>query len=519
MAACLVMLGLWAREGVTLRIDMTVDLSGPSTGKVSWSGEGDGFAPDRAAMFEVLPGTATYEVVLPDEPGRIGIEPVNMPARVVIDSMSVRRLGIPLRVWDADHGFEGWVAKRGVEDMDVRGGSLVMRATGSDTGLASVARLELAGAKRMVDAMAAALAGLCSALLALLWGRARKASAIVVQSLVIAALGACLGEVALRIYHHFVPVFIFPGERTRRFRGQPFGLDYDFRLNSQGFKDVETSVEKAAGTVRILALGDSSAFGVVPYEHNYLTLLEQDLRRASPPAEVVNMGIPATGPREYVQVLVDEGLPLHGDMVLVSFFVGNDFIDVQPSRPVRSYVLALLRYALLPRPAGRLVNGEGRYDDDAPNYGPEQYLAIEKERARIFRERDGVLDASFPDVQQHLARMKQICDARGLELLVVLIPDEVQVDPALQAQVVGAFAGHSSDFDFERPNRRMREDLERRGVRYLDLLAPFTAATRDRRLYRPRDSHWNIAGNRLAADLIRDALLRGDTRFWPRPGR
>lgn len=406
-----------------------------------------------------------------------------------------------------------------MEDLITRGGSLVMRATGPDPGFVSAGRLKVVGAGRMVDAMVAVLAGFSSALLALLWGRVRKARTIAVQSLVIAALGACLGEAALRVYHHFVPVFIFPSERTRRFCGQPFGLDYGFRLNSHGFKDVETSANKAAGTVRILALGDSFAFGIVPYEDNYLTLLEQDLRRASPPAEVVNMGIPWTGPREYVEVLVDEGLPLHGDLVLVSFFVGNDFLDVQPSPPVRSYLVALLRYALLSRPAGLPVSGEARYDDDAPTLGPEQYLAMEKERARIYRTKEDVLDAVFPDVQQHVARMKQICDARGLDLMVVLIPDEMQVDPALQAQVVGSFAGHPSDFDFELPNRRLREDLDRRGVAYLDLLAPFAAAGRERRLYRPRDSHWNIAGNRLAADLIRDALLRGDTRLWPRPGR
>ena len=58
----------------------------------------------------------------------------------------------------------------------------------------------------------------------------------VLQAAVIAVLGACLTEAALRVYHHFVPVFLFPGERLRRFRGQPHGRDYDFRLNSGGFR-------------------------------------------------------------------------------------------------------------------------------------------------------------------------------------------------------------------------------------------------------------------------------------------
>jgi hypothetical protein len=335
--------------------------------------------------------------------------------------------------------------------------------------------------------------------------RIRKA---VLQAAVIAVLGACLTEAALRVYHHFVPVFLFPGERLRRFRGQPHGRDYDFRLNSGGFKDVETPIDKPAGTVRILALGDSFAFGVVPYEANYLTLLEEDLRRASPPAEVVNLGIPGIGPEEYVEVLTGEGLRLHGDMVLVSFFVGNDFLDLRPAPQERSYLLALLHYALLSRPRGLPVNGAPRYEDDAPSFDPGQYIAVEKRRSRVFHTRDGLLDATFPLAQVHLAQIKSICDAHGMDLMVVLIPDEMQVDPALQAEVVAASGGAAGEFDFERPNRRLREDLERRGVRYVDLLPGFQAAGRQRRLYRPRDTHWNIAGNRLAAGLIRDALRR-----------
>jgi hypothetical protein len=34
------------------------------------------------------------------------------------------------------------------------------------------------------------------------------------------------------------------------------------------------------------------------------------------------------------------------------------------------------------------------------------------------------------------------------------------------------------------------------------LLGPFQAEAKARRLYALRDTHWNAAGNRLAADLI-----------------
>ena len=93
-----------------------------------------------------------------------------------------------------------------------------------------------------------------------------------------------------------------------RFRGKPFAPDWNFHLNSRGFNDVEFSTHKAPGTIRILGIGDSFAFGVVPYEYNYLTLVEQYLKQSGHNIELINMGIPSTGPREYLSLLVNEGL-------------------------------------------------------------------------------------------------------------------------------------------------------------------------------------------------------------------
>jgi len=36
----------------------------------------------------------------------------------------------------------------------------------------------------------------------------------------------------------------------------------------------------------------------------------------------------------------------------------------------------------------------------------------------------------------------------------------------------------------------------------LDLLPSFVAASKTTRLYKPNDTHWNIAGNSFAAELI-----------------
>ena len=73
-----------------------------------------------------------------------------------------------------------------------------------------------------------------------------------------------LAEIALRLCHRIYPSYIFYENSYNRFRGKPLADDYDFRLNSRGFKDVERKKEKEPNVYRILGLGDSFAFGVIP---------------------------------------------------------------------------------------------------------------------------------------------------------------------------------------------------------------------------------------------------------------
>lgn len=336
------------------------------------------------------------------------------------------------------------------------------------------------------------------------------------RALVVLLLGLGLAELAMRVYHHFVPVFIFPSAATSRFRGQPFTPNYGSRLNSRGFNDVEIAAPKPPGSFRILGLGDSMVFGIVPYERNFLTLLEADLAGRTPPVEIVNMGIASIGPRGYLEVLADEGLALHPDLVLVSFFMGNDFIEGDQRQPW-SYVLAFARYLWAEKPRGTLVRGSGAYQDDAPSFEPARYLEIESQRATIFRKGNPDFDVWLTSVVGNLGRMKRLCDARGSGFLVLVLPDEMQVSPELQAEV---FAGRTGEFDLELPNRRLAQALERAGLAHFDLLEAFRAAGRGARLYKPRDTHWNVAGNRLAADLIREELLRsGRLRVSATTGR
>ena len=131
--------------------------------------------------------------------------------------------------------------------------------------------------------------------------RLRKLVLFSGQAFIILFITFALAEVTFRIYNSIKPSPIFYSTSYNRFRGKPFSSDYDsFHLNSRGFKDVEHSTQKAAGTFRILGIGDSFAFGVVPYTNNYLTLLKDKLNRNGKRVELINMGIPGTDPADYL---------------------------------------------------------------------------------------------------------------------------------------------------------------------------------------------------------------------------
>jgi hypothetical protein len=182
----------------------------------------------------------------------------------------------------------------------------------------------------------------------------------------------------------------------------------------------------------------------------------------------------------------------------------------------RSYLLTFLRYLVSRKPNGVPINPLSHYDDNVPTLERDQFFKLERMKSVVFRKDYSSLESASPKVNDYLTRIKRVCDVKGLELLIVLIPEEMQVDASVRSELIASSAGAGGDLDFDLPNRQLDADLDRLGIHHRDLLKDFREAGRTQRPYKPLDTHWNIAGNRLAADLIRDELLRGETRFWPR---
>jgi hypothetical protein len=331
------------------------------------------------------------------------------------------------------------------------------------------------------------------------------------DAVVIFVLTFALLEGSLRFYHYLSPVFVFPDNSDNRFRGKPFGSDYGFTLNSRGFQDTEFQPEKPPGSIRIAGIGDSFVFGVVPYQYNFLTLLEEKLNAQSDRRfEVLNMGIPRTSPREYFSVLVKEALPLRPDAALICIFVGNDLHEISP-KPVlhHSFVIAAAKYvidSLRYVEFSNVYGGRTQYDDEAPTFSDAYFLEIEAGQTQVYDKSNKMLSERLPRVMAWMDEIRTICERNGIQLFVMLIPDELQVNTELQERVLETQGFDKDKLDFNLPNKRLGEELRSRSIRYLDLLEPFRLRSRDIRLYKLRDTHWNIAGNRLAADLLHDFL-------------
>lgn len=351
-----------------------------------------------------------------------------------------------------------------------------------------------------------------------LWRRLRAVASV----LGVALVTLVVAELGMRAVHALRPSFIFASRDYHRFRGRPHAPNYQDRLNSRGFNDRERTLAKAPGTYRILAIGDSFVFAIVPREYTFTTLLERHLNEDSQAAiEVINLGIPGTAPPEYVEILRREGLAYSPDLVLCFVFVGNDFIEsARPPTGRRSFVVDLIRYLtrVLPAYQGRIIHGPATYDDDRPNFDRHTYLGLEKTREAIFDRHLPHFRHLLAQTAEPLGRLQHLAAGAGAPLMVVLIPDELQVDAELRREVLALTpARDDAEFDWDRPNRELAERVTELGVPVLDLTAAFRAAAGQQRLYRRNDSHWNLAGNALAAELLAD-WLRAEG-LWPRRAR
>ncbi len=323
-----------------------------------------------------------------------------------------------------------------------------------------------------------------------------------------------------------VRVSLASGSAPRWLRSSPDAVRYRLdpgrewlgtKPNSLGFYDTEWTEEKALDIQRVVVLGDSYAVGLVPYEENYVTLVDDALGEG---IEVLNLGVAHMAVREYVEILLSDGLRLDPDLVVVSIYMGN---DIRPDPP-RGLFSEVGSEALSATRVLWAVLVEGSLYREAIGLKPERLflyaadgtrveqplLSVEKHRRREWKHLTTVfgppetprMRRAWADTEDALEDLVEICRERGIPIVATIAPDEIQVVPTLFDTVTAHNGADPSRFDLEYPNRRIGALLERRGVPVLD----FTEALRDGEqvapTYHPRGVHWNRHGNAVAARAL-----------------
>jgi len=359
-------------------------------------------------------------------------------------------------------------------------------------------------------------------------GRPARAVARVLDRALLATIAVVVAsEIELRLLAKVVdsPLLSRPdgraAERLAEQRLAPGEKIHDSYANALGFVDEEFRFEREEGTRRIAALGDSFLVGVVPYAENFATRLDVALDGpaggTAPRCEVMNFGVFGASPRDYLHLYRTEVRHFEPDRVLVCLFVGNDLDYRRPTSLLHADALFAVsfvrRFGAWAAEAERQARASTRPGPPATHsapvgyYGvgftPEVFRMIETRRLEIFRRRPSREVAL--GYEQSMGTFEQMVAEIGPSLRVVLIPDELQVNDALYAEITrdGAEA-----FDRELPQRLLNRFFLERGVPVLDLLPVLREAERVAPTYQERDTHWGIHGNRVAAEAIAAWLRR-----------
>lgn len=304
--------------------------------------------------------------------------------------------------------------------------------------------------------------------------------------------------------------------------------------NSNGHRSDEIEPFKPVGVQRILVLGDSFTVGAsVEQSETYSSVLQQllnlDPQRAEGTSlrtrfEVINAGVGGWHPFQYAQYYQHYGPELQPDWVIVGMFVGNDVLKVVGSvdrlmtavmgrrisrkaaaDPLIRWRIALHEHSHL----GRLVLHQARpefsYRREGCSEFPDFLLRIERGRRNVHRKDSPELAVKVSRAVRQIARIKALADQAKVQLLVVLLPDENQINPALQK----AIFPEPENYDLGLPQSLLVEQFAAAGIEVLDLLPSFRA---DRRCLFQNDTHLTAEGHALVAEHIRAAIAERSRR-------
>jgi hypothetical protein len=271
------------------------------------------------------------------------------------------------------------------------------------------------------------------------------------------ALALALGEVVVRValkdrtvmfprYHtdYRYGDYTLRGIRARsEFWHTSVDGSWKFVTNSKGLRDArEFPYAKPAGTLRVLALGDSHTQGYeVRQEATFSAVLERYLNSKGLKAEVLNAGVSGFSTAEAAAYLESEGYRYEPDVVVLGFFA-NDYED-----NLKAGLFGLEGGKLVPRkrehiPGVRIQNaiyalpGVKWLSENSYFYSVAfNTVWLYTKSLATAHAKEEAVDYAVPTKAQSkydielaaalVERMQRFCEAKGIRFIVVDIPKAI----------------------------------------------------------------------------------------------
>ncbi|MEO6711356.1 MAG: SGNH/GDSL hydrolase family protein [Planctomycetota bacterium] len=263
--------------------------------------------------------------------------------------------------------------------------------------------------------------------------------------------------------------------------------------NRDGLREVGDPLGKRCD-LRVLAVGDSHAFGVCDTDETFATVLESLLTRSSGSrsVEVLNAAQPGFDAFNYLGAL-HRFLRFEPQVFVVLFFGGNDLLS-----PLDMYY-RFTREPIPPAPPnekrrrseliGHAPNAFGQCYEGAHNLlaHPEQGELAARVNARLF------------------AEMQSVCSRRGVRFVVVYLPSPCDLpwrEPPAEIEKGRKLSGLPEDAGsgLAATEERFLGLLATLSIEVIDLRASFRAQ-QDPPYWR-KDLHINLDGQRLVAEAL-----------------
>jgi len=291
------------------------------------------------------------------------------------------------------------------------------------------------------------------------------------------------------------------------------GHAVEVRTNALGLRGAALG-PKAAGELRVLAIGDSFTLGMqVEEAATFSAILSSRLTaQLHRQVSVLNAGVPGYGTdqaRLWMNRLVSR---TQADAVLLTLYTGNDLRDNarwserqarprapspgQPGPPQRGAVWReLANYSRIAAYLQLMSNLDALAKD----------FRIQEYRDEILPFANSAhLSGLLPATTAALTRFNEACRAQGVPCIIAIAPPAYVVHPERVQRTFEAFGLDPQTAQLDAPGKRIRSAVPP-GIPVVDLTAALRGES-DLDPYMIWDPHWSTSGHRIAADAMAPLL-------------